>query len=245
MRRKLFTILMVMISLVANSQTFKNSKIFIDFGPKVMIGPSLMNSNVSFDTTSRYSHKFNSHGFNWGAKFAINFGQNVSTVGEYIVTNNTQNFQMDDGTTKSIKSKGFEIPLMIRHNNENFGYLETGVVLSRTRSVLETSNLTGDYTNLYSTKNTGFVFGLGGYLFSAENFGVSAGLRFRYDFKDFVTDNNLKYQSAPIYALDSDIEKTNNMSLMFVLEFNYDLGFAMARSACGQRRKVMFSSGRR
>jgi hypothetical protein len=243
--KRLLIVLTVLLSQYTNSQTFKNSEIFIDFGPKVMIGPSLMNSNVSFDTTSRYSHKFNSHGFNWGAKFAINFGQHVSAVGEYIVTNNTQNFQMDDGSTKSIKSKGFEIPLMIRHNNENFGYLETGVVLSRTRSVLETSNLTGDYTNLYLTKNTGFVFGIGGYLFSAENFGVSAGLRFRYDFKDFVTDSNLKYTSAPIYALDSDIEKTNNMSLMFVLEFNYDLGFAMARSACGQRRKVMFSSGRR
>jgi hypothetical protein len=32
---------------------------------------------------------------------------------------------------------------------------------------------------------------------------------------------------------------------MFVLELNYDLGFAMARSACGDRRKVMFTSGRR
>jgi hypothetical protein len=233
-------------SLFANSQTFKNSEIFIDFGPKVMIGPSLMKSNVSFDTSSMYKHKFNSYGFNWGGKFALNFGQHVAAVGEYILTNNTQVFEMDNGSTKSIKSKGFEIPLMIRHNNENFGYLETGVVFSRTKSVLETtSDITSDYTNLYLTKNTGFVFGLGGYLFSAENFGVSAGLRFRYDFNDFVITDNVKYPSAPIYALDSDIEKTNNMSLMFVMEFNYDLGFAMARSACGQRRKVMFSSGRR
>jgi hypothetical protein len=28
---------------------------------------------------------------------------------------------------------------------------------------------------------------------------------------------------------------------MFVLEFNYDLGFTMAKSACGRSRKFMFS----
>jgi hypothetical protein len=78
-----------------------------------------------------------------------------------------------------------------------------------------------------------------------ENFGISAGIRYRYDFVDFINQDNIKFDNSPIFALDSQVEKVNNMSLMFVLELNYDLGFAMARSACGDRRKVMFTSGRR
>ena len=76
-------------------------------------------------------------------------------------------------------------------------------------------------------------------------FSVTAGLRFRYDIDNFVRDENVKTADNPIFALDSQVDKSNPMSLMFVLEFNYDLGFAMARSACGDRRKVMFTSGRR
>ena len=78
-----------------------------------------------------------------------------------------------------------------------------------------------------------------------ENFGISAGIRYRYDFVDFINQDNIKFENSSIFALDSQVERVNNMSLMFVLELNYDLGFAMARSACGDRRKVMFTSGRR
>ena len=244
--KKLITLLTVLVTLTTQAQWVRDSEFFIDFGPKVMVGPSLMNSNVSFDTTTNYKHKFNCYGFNYGVKLALNFGQHVSVVGEYVFTNNTQNFELDNGDVKQIKSKGYEIPLMLRHNNENFGYIEGGVVLGRTKTVTETYlGDVSDFTELYNTKNTGIVFGLGGYLFSMENFGISAGIRYRYDFVDFINQDNIKLDNSPVFALDSQVEKVNNMSLMFVLELNYDLGFAMARSACGDRRKVMFTSGRR
>lgn len=245
--KKLITLLTILLTVsTSQAQWVRDSKFFIDFGPKVMVGPSLMNSNVSFDTTSNYKHKFNSYGLNYGAKLALNFGQHVSVVGEYIFTNNTQNFELDNGDTKQIKSRGYEIPLMLRHNNENFGYLEGGVVLGRTKTVTETYfGDDADFTELYNTKSTGIVVGLGGYLFSMENFGISAGLRYRYDFIDFIDGDNISSDNSTIFALDPQVEKVNNMSLMFVLELNYDLGFAMARSACGDRRKVMFTSGRR
>ena len=245
MKKIMMMMLFILTTLTTQAQWSKHSKFFIDFGPKIMVGPSLMNSNVSFDTTTNYKHKFNSYGLNYGVKLALNFGQHVSIVGEYIFANNTQNFELDNGDTKQIKSRGYEIPLMIRHNNENFGYLEGGIVLGRTKSVTETQ-LDGvtDFTELYNTKSTGLVFGLGGYLFTMENFGISAGLRYRYDFVDFINQNNTISNNS-VFALDPQVEKANNMSLMFVLEFNYDLGFTMARSACGDRRKVMFGSGRR
>ena len=245
--KKLIALLTILLTVsTTQAQWVRDSKFFIDFGPKVMVGPSLMNSNVSFDTTTNYKHKFNSYGLNYGFKLALNFGQHVSVVGEYIFANNTQNFELDNGETKQIKSKGYEIPLMLRHNNENFGYLEGGVVIGKSKTVTETYlDDVSDFTELYNTKTTGIVFGLGGYLFSMENFGISAGIRYRYDFVDFINQDNISSDNSTIFALDPQVEKANNMSLMFVLELNYDLGFAMARSACGDRRKVMFTSGRR
>ena len=98
--KKLITLLTILVTLTTHAQWVRDSKFFIDFGPKVMVGPSLMNSNVSFDTTTNYKHKFNSYGLNYGAKLALNFGQHVSVVGEYIFTNNTQNFGLDNGEVK-------------------------------------------------------------------------------------------------------------------------------------------------
>lgn len=235
-----------LISVAGMAQNFKDSKFFIDFGPKVMIGPSLMNTtSSSFDTTNGYQHKFNSFGYNFGFKFAFDFNQTVAIVGEYLVTNNTETFGVD-GVTNQIKSKGYEIPLMLRINRETDTYIEAGIVLSSLKSVTENLNGTiNDYTNLYNKNNTGLVFGTGGYIFGVGNWGVSSGLRFRYDFNNMVNSGNERTLGNEVYALDSRIDKTNNMSLMFVLEFNYDLGFSMANSSCGKSRKLLFTSGRR
>lgn len=243
--KKLITVLLVSLSVNSYSQWMKESKMFIDFGPKVMVGPSLLNSNASFDTTTNYKPTVNSYGLNYGGKFALNFNQSVSVVAEYIIASSIQTFEVGE-STKQIKSKGFEIPILLRHNNENFGYIEGGVAIVKSKTVTENFiNNELEVDELYNTQRTGLIFGLGGYLFSVENFGVSAGLRFRYDINNFVRDENVKTADNPIFALDSQVDKSNPMSLMFVLEFNYDLGFAMARSACGDRRKVMFTSGRR
>jgi len=235
-----------LISVAGIAQNFKDTKFFIDFGPKVMIGPSFMNTtHTSLDTTSGYQHKVNSFGYNAGFKFAFDFNQTIAIVGEFLWTNNTETFGVD-GLTNQIKSRGYEIPLMLRINRETDTYIEAGIVMSNLKSVTE--NLNGsinDYSNLYNKKNTGLVFGTGGYLFGVGNWGVSTGLRFRYDFNNMINMNNDRTLGNEIYALDSRIDKVNNMSLMFVLEFNYDLGFSMANSSCGKSRKLLFTSGRR
>ena len=233
----------VVITITGFTQTFKDSKFYIDFGPKIMVGPSwLDNGNNSFyDTTKKdYLHKFSSSGFGIGAKFSLNFSKNIGLVCEYILHTNTQTFGID-GNTLSIKSKGTEIPLLLRINKNNDTYVEGGLVIMNTKSTTETLNgLTTDYSNLYNKSRKGILLGVGGYMWGIGNWGVSTGLRFRYNLDDMVGDN-VKTPTNTIYALDMRGGISKNVSVMFVLEFNYDLGFTMANAACGQNRKFMLS----
>ncbi len=232
----------VAVSPVFSQGLFKDSKFFIDFGPKISIGPSWFSNNVStsFNATqgTPYLHKLNSLRLNAGGKFAFNFNDNVAIVVEYLHSKNTQLYEVDSNNLE-IKLIGSEIPLMLRFNKENDTYVETGLVFINTKSVTETLNgVMTDYTNLYNTKRTGFVFGVGGYAFGVGNWGVSTGFRLRYN-PDMLTDSD-KVSGSNIYAMDDRIAVTNDVSIMLVLEFNYDLGFTMAKSACGRSRKFMF-----
>lgn len=225
------------------TQTFKDSKFYIDFGPKIMVGPSWMeNGNNSFyDTTTKdYLHKFNSTGFGIGGKFSLNLSKNIGFVGEYIIHTSNQTFGID-GNILSIKSKGTEIPLLLRINKNNDTYIESGLVLMNTKSTTETFNgISSDYSHLYRKSRKGILLGVGGYMWGVGNWGISTGLRFRYNLDDMVGDNT-KTPSNTVYALDMRGGVSKNVSVMFVLEFNYDLGFTMANAACGQNRKFMLS----
>lgn len=222
---------------------FKDSKFFIDFGPKVSIGPSWFNNDVSvpYNTTEStpYLHKLNSMRLNAGGKFAFNFNDNFAIVAEYLYSMNNQVYNVDSNNLE-IKSIGSEIPLLIRFNKENDTYIETGIVFGNAKSVTETLNgVSTDYTSLYNTKRRGFLFGVGGYAFGVGNWGVSTGFRLRYNFADLT--NSLKVSGSNIYAMDDRPIETTDVTIMFVLEFNYDLGFTMANSACGRSRKFMIS----
>jgi len=243
MRKIGLILIIVMITITGFTQTFKDSKIYIDFGPKIMVGPSWMdNGNNSFyDTTSKdYLHKFNSYGFGIGGKFSLNFSENIGIVSEYIFHTNTQTFGVDDNVM-SIRSNGTEIPLLLRINKNNDTYVEAGFVLMNTRSTTETLNgVITDYSNLYSKSKKGILFGVGGYMWGIGNWGISTGLRFRYNTNDMVGDNT-KTPTNEVYALDMRSGVSKNVSVMIVLEFNYDLGFTMANSPCGRNRKFMLS----
>jgi hypothetical protein len=244
MKKTLLTLFTVATMSTAFSQgLFKDSKFFIDFGPKVSVGPSWFNNDVStsFNTTESepYLHKLNSLRLNVGGKFAFDFNDNFAVVVEYLHSKNTQLYEVDSNNLE-IKSIGSEIPLLLRFNKDNDTYVETGIVFVNTRSVTETLNgVMTDYTNLYNTKRKGFLFGVGGYAFGVGNWGVSTGFRLRYNLDELT--NSPKIDGSNIYAKDSRINMTKDMTIMFVLEFNYDLGFTMAKSACGRSRKFMFS----
>jgi hypothetical protein len=221
---------------------FKDSKFFIDFGPKLSVGPSWFSNEVSttFNTTEikPYLHKLKSTRLNVGGKFAFNFNDNIAIVVEYLHSKNNQLYDVDSNSLE-IRSVGDEIPLMVRFNKENDTYVETGVVFMNTKSVTETLNgVMTDYTDLYNTSRRGFVLGVGGYAFGVGNWGISTGFRLRYNMDD-LTSSPTQYGSN-VYAQDSRIIATRDVSIMLVLEFNYDLGFTMAKSACGRSRKFMF-----
>ena len=222
---------------------FKDSKFFIDFGPKLSVGPSWFNNEVSTpfnDTESTpYLHKLNSMRLNAGGKFAFNFNDNFAVVVEYLYSKNNQIYRVDSNSLE-IQSIGSEIPLMLRFNKENDTYIETGIVFGNTKSVTETLNgVSTDYTSLYNTKRRGFLLGVGGYAFGVGNWGISTGFRLRYNFADLT--NSPKVSGSNIYAMDDRPIETTDVTIMFVLEFNYDLGFTMANSACGRSRKFMIS----
>ena len=243
MKKTLLTLFTAIAMSTAFSQgLFKDSKFFIDFGPKIAVGPSWFSNDAStsFNTTESepYLHKLNSVRLNVGGKFSFNFNDNIALVVEYLHSKNNQIYEVDSNSL-DIRSIGSEIPLMVRFNKENDTYIETGIVLMNTKSVTETLNgVMTDYTSLYNTSRKGFVFGVGGYAFGVGNWGVSTGFRLRYNPND-LTISPTAYGSN-IYAQDSRINATRDVTIMFVLEFNYDLGFTMAKSACGRSRKFMF-----
>lgn len=243
MKKLFLTIIVTTITAIGFSQgLFKDSKFFIDFGPKVSVGPSWFSNGVStaYNTTDTepYLHKLNSTRLNIGGKFAFNFNDNIALVTEYLHSKNNQFYEVDSNSLE-IRSIGSEIPLMVRFNKENDTYIETGIVFATTKSVTETLNgVMTDYTNLYNTSRRGFILGVGGYAFGIGNWGVSTGFRLRYNMDD-LTSSPTQYGSA-VYAQDPRIDATRDVSIMLVLEFNYDLGFTMAQSACGRSRKFMF-----
>jgi hypothetical protein len=246
MKKAILALIMtVMVSVGFGQGLWKDSKFFVDFGPKVSFGPSWYNNGTSsfYDTTSNvYLHKFNSLRLNLGGKFAFDFNEHIAIVGEYLYTQNTQSYGVD-GNTLKIKAVGSEIPLMLRYNLEKDVYYEAGMVFVNTRSVTETLNgVSTDQTNLYNTKRKGLIFGAGQYAFGIGNWGVSTGFRFRYNLDNAVNDGNSQTEGNEVYALDSRADITKDMSIMLVMEFNFDMGFTMAKSGCGRSRKFLLQA---
>ena len=254
--KKILTLLLVFITITplfaqkrkSHHGVSQTTNLYIDFGPKAMIGTSgFINMNVIGD--GNYNHGLAaSYGF--GGKLAIDFGESIALVGEGIYTRVTQKFSIteDNGDTwnKTIKLSSFDIPIMFRKNNAATGsYVELGPQISLLTGVSESGyNSTIDNSSYFKSNYWSAVFGFGGYLYGAGNLGVSSGLRFVYALQDI--DNQ---DGAGSYEADSyhgkmlsydEYTPTSPLSVFFVLEINYDLGFIIARNECTGRRKFLF-----
>ncbi len=232
---------------------------FIDFGPKFLGGATGLFSNVSFDD-EKYVHHPSSLGFGGGFKFAFDFNTHIAVVGEALYMTNKQVFDVHDkdltgevvNYSKTIRYDRWEFPVMFRYNSETMRYVEGGIVFGVNTRVDETINapyadensIQGSVADHYVKNTTGLVIGSGGYLWGSGNFGISTGLRLRYDLGDFSTvSSGDRFENAPLYGQDSRVSgDIMPLSLMFVMEFNYDLGFMMAKSSCGNRRKVIIGN---
>lgn len=240
---------------------FSQGETFIDFGPKIMVGPNIfINDALGSD---RYTPSYKSAGWGGGFKFAFDFNTRIAIVGEALYRQQKQVFSMTftDPTTgtdvikdKYITLKSIEFPVMLRHNSDAMQYFEAGVVFSNIKGVdenfydlqgseIELSDFSSqNLSSFYSQKNMGAVLGVGGYLWGSGNFGVSAGLRFRYDFNDAVATDD-RVPSSPMYATDDVVVgSTTPFSIAIVFEANYDLGFLMAKSSCKGRRKFLIGN---
>lgn len=245
-------ILLLLIASLFYTTSFSQS-FYIDFGAKFMVGPSYLTNFDLMDNHDRYSFNYASFGYGGGFKLALDFTENVALVSEVIYSIQGQKYDMTDSTLaggsidyeKQLTYKSIQIPIMIRYNSEIMSYVEAGYVFSMLSEFTETldgpnkDQGTSDISSHFSPKIGGLVLGFGRYIIGQDNFGVSAGLRFRYDLDDLLSNTETKYDNAPNYGLDSDVtSSTNPFSAMLVIEFNYDLGFYLAKAPCGKRRKL-------
>lgn len=241
------TLLFILFSFPSLAQ-YGSGKPFVDFGPKIFLGPSMFKSNVVTGTEDNYEHSLKSFRWDVGFKFAFDFNDYIAIVGEAIYGGNQQSYNLVDqtlATSKKIQERHLEFPVMFRYNNSSAGYLEAGYVFGKILKVQE-SDLNGsmiDRSELYNPKRNGLVFGLGGWLWGNKVVGISGGVRFRYDLDNaLATEDAERYLGAPDFALDNGVTgNVNPWSVTFNLEFNYDFGLIMAKSPCTGRRKVMIN----
>jgi len=249
---------LLLIIILGLSTTVSFSQSFIDFGPKIIAGPNWLYNSEVVSSGGKYSINPASFGFGAGFKLAFDFNESVAVVGEIDFFSHKQKYEMEVAGLDSINVKygktisysAIEIPIMLRYNGPTMSYVEAGYVISMVSKANET--LEGPYAALGSTdisnqmtpKMGGLVLGFGSYVWGQDNFGISAGFRVRYDLDDAFANGLPKYQYSPNYGTDSEITgATNPLSLMLTIEFNYDLGFYMAKSPCTGRRKLLIGNG--
>ena len=230
---------------------------FIDFGPKILVGPSYLYNTDLLDNYSKYDYDGVPVAFGGGFKLAFDFNEHVAVVGEFIYTKHKQGYKFEEIDTasavstvynKEIGYSSMQIPLMLRYNSGTMSYIEAGYVISMYSGITETfdgqfaSSAPSDVSSTYSTGSGGLVLGFGSYVWGQDNFGISAGFRVRYDLNDFSAASS-KTPYTPVYGLDNAVVgSTNPVSLMLTIEFNYDLGFYMAKSPCNGRRTLLIGN---
>ena len=248
---------LVLVLTLAISASISFSQSFIDFGPKFFIGPNaLMNSEI-MNSGGKYSMNPASFGIGAGFKLAFDINENIAIVGEVNYFSHNQKYEMEVAGLDSINVKygkeisytAIEIPIMVRLNTGTMSYFEAGYVISTYSKGTETlegpysENGVTDISGQMATKAGGLVLGFGSYVWGHNNFGISAGLRVRYDLDDAFKDET-KYEYSPNYGTDlAVIGPTNPFSVMLNIEFNFDLGFYMAKSPCNGRRSLIIGNG--
>jgi hypothetical protein len=243
---------------LAFSASISFSQSYIDFGPKCFFGPNVLMNSEIMNSGGKYSMNPASFGFGAGFKLAFDINETFAIAGEINYFSHNQIYEMEVAGLDSINVKydkeisytSIEIPIMFRYNTETMSYFEAGYVMSMTSEATET--LEGPYAALGSAdisdqltpKMGGLVLGFGSYVWGYNNFGISAGLRVRYDLDDAFANDKTKYANSPNYGTDLAVTgPTNPFSVMLNIEFNYDLGFYMAKSPCTGRRSLIIGNG--
>jgi len=249
---------LILVLTLATCASISFSQSFIDFGPKLFFGPNVLMNSEIMNSGGKYSMNPASFGFGAGFKLAFDMNENAALVGEINYFSHNQKYDMEVAGLDSINVKygkeisytAIEIPIMFRFNTKTMSYFEAGYVISMNSNATETlegpyaDNGSADISNQLTPKMGGLVFGFGSYVWGKNNFGISAGLRVRYDLDDAFANDITKYANSPNYGTDLAVTgPTNPFSVMLNIEFNYDLGFYMAKSPCSGRRSLIIGNG--
>ena len=249
---------LILVLTITISASISFSQSYIDFGPKFFFGPNALVNSEIMNSGGKYSMNPASFGFGAGFKLAFDINENIAIVGEINYFSHNQIYEMEVAGLDSINVKydkeisysSIEIPIMFRYNTETMSYFEAGYVISMYSKGTETLDgpLVGGVTDIsshLSPKNGGLVLGFGSYVWGKNNFGISAGLRVRYDLDDAFANGITKDElSSNNYGTDLAVTGiTQPFSVMLNIEFNYDLGFYMAKSPCTGRRSLIIGNG--
>jgi hypothetical protein len=225
-------------------------QMFVDFGLKGLVGTgAFMNSYLFAD--DNYQHKL-AVNYGYGGKFGFDFNPSFEILGEAIFNKTTQKFTVNgdlyaEAWDKTINLKTLDVPILMRFNTPETGaYVEFGPQISMVKGSTESIyNGTAQVpANYFNANYWSAVFGFGGYAMGWENFGISTGIRLSYAFQDIVNNSNFSSITPNDTYLGNvnsyeSYKGTNPLSIFFVLEFNYDLGFILAKNSCTGRRKFI------
>jgi hypothetical protein len=227
---------------------------WVDIGAKGMFNSTwILNSNINNDKYAAYDLSF---GYGGGLKLGFNFNESAeitldaiySTVNQKYISNGS-----DNKWSREVNLSYLDLPLLFKSNKEGT-YIEIGPQFSvlmgaKDKLAFENADAIRDYNRnpadqYYEKKNIAAVFGFGSYLFGTENLYVCFGMRATYGFLDIISKEggkDLEYTSLTPdnNASPKSYRGTNNLTIGFVLELNYDLGYLVSAS-CGKRRVLFF-----
>jgi len=212
---------------------------WIDIGIKYGAGTNwLLNKNLLQDTENDYLFSF---GHSYGAKFGYNFGQNVQFTLDFMHSNFNQKYAFIDSLignfNHQISYKTNDIAFLFRYNRSG-NYFEFGPQWSKVNSVIaENSFGFQEHDELIIDSYYSLIAGFGAYFIGTDNLALSLGVRCAYGLSDIISEENLGQSSYPTNHISyNEYKPTNPLSIYFVMELNYDLGY-LAKGNCAERIK--------
>jgi hypothetical protein len=231
-------LLLVAFTLLAISAFGQKKIVWFDWGLKVQGGASgFFNSDISDNKDINYELDLtNSYGL--GAKLGINYDWGgLALEGMYFQGN--QRFEsLGNEIAPEFNWSSIDVYTLFKRNR-NLGYIEIGPKVSFL-SKMEADGV--DVTSSYNSPNFAGVLGFGANLIGSDGaFTGMLGLRFEYQFTDFVSSDG-KAINAPLSNI-SNFENnatTNPFFAGLVFELNWGIGY-FGVAQCGQRSKfIMF-----
>lgn len=227
------------ICLLLSAFTLSAQEIWIEAALKGGYGASfLLNKNMLQDGNTNY---LVASGYNYGGKFAVNFGPYNGISLEGLLSKGGQKFEYTalgiNDISNEITWRSMDALLLYRHIT-NRVYVELGPKYSIVKSVEQVNGGAEqpDVERFYEDNYISGVLGFGGYITGTETFSLGLGLRFHYGLTDFVNGDGQKAGYPNPVTPYTSTAVTRPALAEFMIEFNFGIGH-WAQSACSDRMR--------